>query len=55
MLIIVPDGSEAIDKVTEAFGAAAHLNWSSPEVAQRIPMPFKRTDEVLKARSGNRR
>ena len=51
MLIVVPEGSRAIDAVTEAFGVAAHLNWSSPEVAQRLPMPFKRTDEVLRARS----
>ena len=51
MLIAVPKGSEAIDAVTEAQGAAAQLNWSSPEVAQRLAMPFKRTDEVLKDRS----
>lgn len=51
MLIVVQESSSAIDAVTQALGISAHLNWSSPEVAQRLPMPFKRTDEVLKARS----
>ena len=30
--------------------AAAQLNWSSPSVAQRLPLPFKRTDDELSAR-----
>ena len=31
--------------------AAAQLNWSSPRVAQRYPLPLKRTDEELEARA----
>lgn len=30
---------------------SAQLNWSSPGVAQRLPLPLKRTDEELTARS----
>lgn len=30
--------------------ASAQLNWSSPDVAQRLPLPLKRTDEELEAR-----
>jgi hypothetical protein len=30
---------------------AAQLNWSSPGVAQRLPLPLKRTDDELAARS----
>jgi hypothetical protein len=29
----------------------AQLNYSSPGVAQRLPLPLKRTDEELQARS----
>lgn len=35
----------------KAAFAAAQLNWSSPGVAQRFPLPFKRTDDELKARA----
>ncbi|HYG82670.1 MAG TPA: hypothetical protein VD861_19905 [Pyrinomonadaceae bacterium] len=35
----------------EAEHAASQLNWSSPTVAQRLGLPFKRTDEELKARA----
>lgn len=34
----------------EAEHTASHLNWSSPTKAQRLGLPFKRTDEELKAR-----
>ena len=30
--------------------ASAQLNWSSPDVAQRLPLPLKRTDEELETR-----
>ena len=30
--------------------ASAQLNWSSPDVAQRLPLPMKRTDEELNFR-----
>ena len=38
------------DAALSAF-LAAQLNWSSPGVAQRLPLPLKRTDEELAARS----
>jgi hypothetical protein len=34
-----------------AVFSAAQLNWSSPRVAQRLPLTLKRTDEELKARA----
>ena len=37
------------DAAFSAF-SAAQLNWSSPAVAQRLPLPLKRTDDELKAR-----
>lgn len=50
--MLVGDGRCAtiLDAATAAFGAA-QLNWSSPGVAQRLPLPFKRTDEELSARA----
>jgi hypothetical protein len=30
--------------------AGAQLNWASPEVAQKLPLVMKATDEELKAR-----
>jgi hypothetical protein len=42
---------DAILDPARATFAAAQLNWSSPGVAQRFPLPFKRTDDELKARA----
>jgi hypothetical protein len=42
--------SAILDAACAAF-SAAQLNWSSPMVAQRLPLPFKRTDEELTARA----
>lgn len=42
--------SAILDAVSASFGAA-QLNWSSPSVAQRLPLPFKRTDDELTARA----
>lgn len=42
--------SAILDAASAAF-SAAQLNWSSPTVAQRLPLPFKRTDEELTARA----
>ncbi len=39
-----------LDAACAAF-AAAQLNWSSPTVAQRLPLPFKRTDDELTERA----
>ena len=51
MLIVAPDAKTPVGEATDALAASAQLNWSSPGVAQRLPLPFKRTDEVLKKRS----
>jgi hypothetical protein len=42
--------SAILDAACAAF-SAVQLNWSSPMVAQRLPLPFKRTDEELTARA----
>jgi hypothetical protein len=51
-IIVVSTGSptRAVDAAQSVF-AGAQLNWSSPAVAQRLPLPFKRTDEELVARA----
>jgi hypothetical protein len=50
--VLVGNGrcSQIMDAATACF-EAAQLNWASPGVAQKLPLPFKRTDEELKARS----
>ncbi len=51
MLVVALDNGTLVEDATDALAASAQLNWSSPGVAQRLPLPFKRTDEVLKKRS----
>ncbi len=51
LLVVALDGEAGVGGATDALAASAQLNWSSPGVAQRLPLPFKRTDEVLKKRS----
>lgn len=41
----------SVTDVTTACYATTHLNWSSPGVGQRLPLPVKRTDEELIARA----
>jgi hypothetical protein len=50
--MIVSNGhcSGAMD-AAKAACFASHLNWSSPSVAQRLPLHLKRTDDELKARA----
>ena len=36
--------------VTESVYASTHLNFSNPNVAQRLPLELKRTDDELKSR-----
>ena len=50
-VMLVGHGRDAAlhDAALSAF-SAAQLNWSSPRVAQRLPLPLKRTDDELKAR-----
>lgn len=40
-----------IRAVVEDVHATTHLNWSSPSVAQRLPLVLKRTDEQLRERA----
>ena len=37
-------------RVTEAVYASTHLNFSNPNVAQKLPLELKRTDDALKSR-----
>lgn len=51
-LLLVSRGSDdGVLAAGKSVCASAQLNWSSPGVAQRLPLPFKRTDEELKARA----
>ena len=40
-------GCPLLREATDSIGAAAQLNWASPGVAQRLPLPVKRLDEDL--------
>ena len=51
LLIVAGEGCGAVADVTDSLAASAQLNWSSPGIAQRLPLPFKRTDEELKSRA----
>ena len=42
-------------RVTKAVYASTHLNFSSPNVAQRLPLELKRTDDELKSRASQQR
>lgn len=50
--IVTAEGRDdcAMD-AAEATFAGAQLNWSNPRVAQRFPLPLKRTDEELTSRA----
>ena len=49
MLVGRSDGID-MDRVTAAVYASTHLNFSNPNVAQRLPLELKRTDDELKSR-----
>ena len=51
LLVMALEGGTPVVEATDALAASAQLNWSNPGIAQRLPLPFKRTDEVLKKRS----
>jgi hypothetical protein len=51
LVITCEEGRESLTRVTEAVAISAQLNWSSPTVAQRLPLFFKRTDEELQIRA----
>jgi len=44
-------GGVDMKAVAEYVHATSQLNWSSPGVAQKLPLPLKRTDEELKNRA----
>ena len=50
MLAATSCGTDVL-RAAEAVFAVAQLNWSSPRVAQRLPLPLKRTDDELRARA----
>ena len=51
-VMLVGQGRNApLDEAALSAFSAAQLNWSSPGVAQRLPLPLKRTDDELKARA----
>ncbi len=49
MLVAHGDHIDMVSIAT-AVHATTHLNWSSPNVAQRLPLELKRTDEELQKR-----
>ena len=49
MLVGRNDGIDMV-RVTEAVFASTHLNFSNPNVAQKLPLELKRTDDELKSR-----
>ena len=49
MLVGRTDNIDMI-RVTKAVYASTHLNFSSPSVAQRLPLELKRTDDELRSR-----
>lgn len=50
-VMLVAHGDVSMPTVVEDVHATAHLNWSSPSVAQRLPLVLKRTDEELGERA----
>ena len=51
-IVVVSNSSPTLPvDAAQSIFAGAQLNWSSPAVAQRLPLPFKRTDEELVARA----
>ncbi|MDP9411183.1 MAG: hypothetical protein M3R38_23520 [Actinomycetota bacterium] len=51
-VVLVANGNEVdMAAVVEDVHIATHLNWSSPDVAQWLPLSLKRTDEELKSRA----
>jgi hypothetical protein len=51
MMIVARSESSGMKAVAEYVHATSQLNWSSPRVAQRLPLPLKRTDDELKNRA----
>jgi hypothetical protein len=50
MLVANDESTDMLAVASDVF-ATAQLNWSSPRVAQRLPLPSKRTDDELRERA----
>lgn len=50
ILLVRPQGDACLQDAAEAVCAATQLNWNSPTVAQRLPLPIRRADDELRAR-----
>jgi hypothetical protein len=50
MLVANDESTDMLAVASDVF-ATAQLNWSNPRVAQRLPIPSKRTDDELKERA----
>ena len=50
LLLMCERGENCLQAAAEAVCAATHLNWDSPTMSQRLPLPLKRTDAELRAR-----
>jgi hypothetical protein len=50
LLLMREKGDNCLHAAAEAVCAATHLNWDSPMMSQRLPLPLKRTDAELRAR-----
>jgi hypothetical protein len=51
IMLVANDDQTNMTVVAQDVVAAAQLNFSSPKVAQRLPLTLKRTDDELKARA----
>ncbi len=50
LLLRSEKGGVCLQAAAEAICTATHLNWDSPGMSQRLPLPLKRTDAELHAR-----
>lgn len=50
-MLFASDDQTNMTVVAQDVVAATQLNFSSPKVAQRLPLTLKRTDDELKARA----
>lgn len=51
ILLMGEGGAEVLLRAADEVFCGAQLNWASPRMAQRLPLPLKRTDTELKARA----
>jgi hypothetical protein len=51
IMLVANDDQTSMTAVAQDVVATAQLNFSSPKVAQRLPLTLKRTDDELKART----